>query len=108
MYIKYDKRERACVLGMPVLPLHVPDDHEGEECAKDHPHGLFVKAVAMDDGMPAENLHIYFSNDGGNYFYNEGEPRYAEHRDLFQRRFLEAKEEVKEDKAAGDEFESSS
>jgi len=95
------------------MPLKPPEDFESEDCAKDHPNGLYTKIVAVDSGhdddMPADKLEIYFSNNYGEDFYNPDTPREAVRRDVFSRRLLEVKEKgeeeekEEEDKAEVDE-----
>ena len=74
-YVQEDK-DGNCVLGLPhPVPLEI--HNPGEECG-DHP-SLSVKVVAMKegDGYDSNNLQVYFSEDYGDTYYNEGNAHVA-------------------------------
>jgi len=74
---KYVKDEFGnCILGLPrPVPLEIVN--LGEECGA-HP-SLSVKVVAMkeEDGYDSSKLQVYFSEDYGDIYYNEDNPREA-------------------------------
>lgn len=65
-----------CVLGLP-HPVLLEIVNLGEECGA-HP-SLSVKVVAMkeEDGYDSSKLQVYFSEDYGDTYYNEGNPHVA-------------------------------
>ena len=76
---KYVKKDEFgnCVLGLPKpVPLEIVN--AGEGCGA-HP-SLSVKVVAMkegEEGYDSNNLQVYFSEDHGDTFYNEGNAHVA-------------------------------
>lgn len=82
-----------CVLGLPnPVPLEIVNS--GEECGS-HP-SLSVKVVAMKegDGYDSSNLQVYFSEDHGDTYYNEGNAHVATPRREDRRELLTFHEET--------------